>query len=52
MLREVLTRIPDYEIDPAGYVPYPTNMMMNGVTTMPASFTPGPRIGPSSPPFA
>ncbi len=51
MLIEVLRRIPDYEIDPDGFTPYPPSMLMNGVVRMPATFTPGPRTGPASAPF-
>jgi len=51
MLTEVLRRIPDYEIDPDGFAPYPPSMLMNGVVRMPVTFTPGPRIGPASAPF-
>lgn len=51
MLGEVLRRIPDYEIDPAGLVPYAPNVMMNGVLQMPVSFTSGPRAGAPVRPF-
>ncbi|MCU1456415.1 MAG: hypothetical protein JWL73_507 [Actinomycetia bacterium] len=51
MLREVLRRIPDYEIDAERFQPYPGNPLMTGVVTMPASFTPGPRTGPAEQPF-
>ena len=51
MLTEVLRRIPDYEIDPDGFTPYPPSMLMNGVVRMPATFTRGPRTGPASAPF-
>jgi len=51
MLTEVLRRIPDYDIDPVGFAPYPASMLMNGVVRMPVTFTPGPRTGPVSAPF-
>lgn len=51
MLTEVLRRIPDYEVDPVGFVPYPPSMLMNGVTRMPVTFTAGPRVGPTEAPF-
>ncbi len=51
MLLEVLRRIPDYEIDPDRFLPYPGNPLMTGVVQMPATFTPGPRVGPAEQPF-
>jgi cytochrome P450 len=51
MLTEVLRRIPDYEVDPAGFEPYAPSMMMNGVVRLPVTFTPGPRVGPVDAPF-
>jgi cytochrome P450 len=44
LLDEVLRRMPDYRIDPAGVVPYPTIPLVNGYVAMPATFTPGPRM--------
>ena len=43
LLEEVLRRMPDYEIDAAGTVPYPTIPIVSGYIAMPATFTPGPR---------
>ena len=51
MLGDVLSRIPDYVIDPAGFRPYPANILMTGVGTMPVTFTPGERRGPTEQPF-
>ncbi|HUR77087.1 MAG TPA: cytochrome P450 [Acidimicrobiales bacterium] len=51
MLREVLNRLPDYEVDAAGFQAYPANGVMTGVATMPVTFTPGPRAGGAKPPF-
>jgi cytochrome P450 len=51
MLTQVLERIPDYRVDPERFVPYPPNSLMTGVASMPASFTPGPRVGPAEQPF-
>jgi len=51
LITEVLRRLPDYEIDEARFTPYPGSPLMNGVGTMPATFIPGPRIGPQQPPF-
>lgn len=46
MLRAVLTRIPDYEIDDAAAERYTTIGIVNGWITMPATFTPGQRRSP------
>jgi cytochrome P450 len=51
MLTEVLRRIPDFAIDPDAFAPYPGSMMMNGIVNMPATFSPGPRVGPAERPF-
>jgi cytochrome P450 len=51
LLRAVLTRIPDYAIDRAATELYAGNPELNGVVTMPATFTPGPRLGPTARPF-
>lgn len=45
MIRDVLTRMPDYEIDPEGFRPYPGNLLMTGVVEMPVTFTAGARSG-------
>jgi cytochrome P450 len=44
LLEEVLRRLPDYEIDEASVVHYPTIPLINGWIAMPATFTPGPRV--------
>ena len=49
MLRDVLARIGDYEIDLDGFKPYPGNLLMTGVVSMPVSFTPGTRTGAADP---
>jgi len=49
MLNDVLARVPDYEIDPDGFRPYPGNLLMTGVVTMPVRFTPAARSGVGSP---
>ncbi len=49
MLRDVLARIGDYEIDLDGFKPYPGNLLMTGVVSMPATFTPGTRSGAADP---
>jgi cytochrome P450 len=51
MLREVLQRIPDYRVDRAATTFYEGNPALNGVITMPATFTPGGAAGPSEAPF-
>ena len=51
LLTEVLTRIPDYEIDPDGVQLYAGNPELNGAIHLPARFTPGPRLGPGERPF-
>ena len=49
MLRDVLARMGDYEIDPDGFMPYPGNLLLTGVVSMPATFTPGVRSGAADP---
>jgi len=46
MLTAVLERIPDYVCDPAGTVHYDTIGVINGMKHLPATFTPGARVGP------
>jgi cytochrome P450/ferredoxin-NADP reductase len=45
MMRQILTRIPDFHIDAARAVPYPTRGNQTGWDSLPATFTPGPRWG-------
>lgn len=47
MLLAVLDRMPDYACDPAGAVHYPTIGVIQGMQHLPATFTPGPRLGMS-----
>ena len=49
MLRDVLARVGDYEIDIDGFKPYPGNLLMTGVVSMPVTFTPGTRTGATDP---
>jgi hypothetical protein len=51
LLAAVLARIPDYAVDRAATRFYAGNPELNGVVTMPATFTPGPRLGPAARPF-
>ena len=51
LVAAVLTRIPDYAIDHDATRFYAGNPELNGVVTMPATFTPGPRVGPRERPF-
>jgi cytochrome P450 len=45
MLTAVLDRMPDYRCDPAGAVHYETIGVIQGMQHLPATFTPGPRLG-------
>ncbi|MFJ3776247.1 cytochrome P450 [Streptomyces sp. NPDC090075] len=45
MLLAVLDRMPDYHCDPDGTVPYESVAVINGMQHLPATFTPGPRLG-------
>lgn len=47
----VLARLPDYRVDRDATRFYAGNPELNGVVTMPATFTPGPRAGPRARPF-
>jgi cytochrome P450 len=51
LLGEVLRRIPDYRIDREATQFYAGNPELTGVVKMPATFTPGPRVGPVERPF-
>ena len=46
MLIGVLDRMPDYACDPAGAVHYDTIGVIQGMKNLPATFTPGKRLGP------
>ena len=45
MVIAVLDRMPDYACDPAGAEHYQTIGIIQGMKHLPATFTPGPRIG-------
>ena len=45
MLTAVLERLPDYRCDPGGAVHYDTIGVINGMKHLPATFTPGSRVG-------
>ena len=49
MLGDVLQRIGDYQIDTDGFKPYPGNLLMTGVVSMPVTFTPSARSGAADP---
>ena len=49
MLADVLGRIGDYEIDADGFKPYPGNLLMTGVVSMPVTFTPSAPSGADDP---
>jgi cytochrome P450 len=46
MLVQVLDRMPDYRCDPDGTVHYETIGVIQGMRFLPATFTPGRRLGP------
>ena len=45
MLTAVLDRMPDYRCDPDGAVHYECIGVIQGMRNLPATFTPGPKIG-------
>jgi cytochrome P450 len=45
MMRQILGRMPDYELDEDRLATYPDRGMVNGWTALPARFTPGSRVG-------
>ncbi|GAA3204967.1 cytochrome P450 [Actinocorallia longicatena] len=45
MMLQVLDRMPDFRCDPEGTVHYETVGVINGMRHLPATFTPGPRVG-------
>lgn len=45
MLTAVLDRMPDFVCDPSGAVHYDSIGVINGMKNLPATFTPGPRLG-------
>ncbi|HMD46586.1 MAG TPA: cytochrome P450 [Acidimicrobiales bacterium] len=49
MMREVLIRIPDYEVDRGAIRFYQGNPELTGVVSMPVRFSPGPRTGVTRP---
>ncbi len=49
MLLDVLTRIGDYRVDSDGFQPYPPNLLMTGVVSMPVTFSPQEPSGVTSP---
>jgi len=49
MLTAVLDRMPDYRCDPGGTVHYDTIGVIQGMRHLPATFTPGPRVGAGLP---
>lgn len=46
MLTAVLDRMPDYRCDPAGTVHYDSIGVIQGMRQLPATFTPGKKLGP------
>ena len=49
MLREVLTRMPDYVVDTKATRRFPSIGVINGFISMPARFTPGTPVGDDAP---
>ena len=49
MVKAVLDRLPDYEIDLDGVERYKGNPTMDGVGRLPVTFTPGPSLGTPRP---
>jgi cytochrome P450 len=45
MIRQILRRMPDYRLDESQLQPYPDRGMADGWVALPATFTPGPRVG-------
>jgi cytochrome P450 len=45
MIIQILDRMPDFVCDPEGAVHYDTIGVINGMRHLPATFTPGPRLG-------
>ena len=45
VITAVLTRLPDFEIDQTAVVEYPNWSVIGGWSNLPATFTPGPRLG-------
>jgi cytochrome P450 len=45
MITQVLDRMPDFRCDPGGAVHYETVGIINGMRNLPATFTPGARLG-------
>jgi len=48
VMTQVLTRMPDYELDLDRVEPYPDRGLVQGWAALPARFTPGPRMGGTS----
>ncbi len=46
MVTAVLDRMPDFQCDPDGTVHYDTIGVIQGMKHLPATFTPGPKLGP------
>ena len=49
MLGDVLARIGDYEIDVDAFTPYPGNLLMTGVVSMPVTFASRSPLGAADP---
>ncbi len=49
MVKEVLSRLPDYVVDHAATAFYAGNPLLTGVVSLPVTFTPGPPVGAARP---
>jgi cytochrome P450 len=45
MIRQILTRMPDYELDESRVAPYPDRGFAQGWISLPTRFSPGPKMG-------
>ncbi len=48
VITQILQRLPDFEIDVDAVVEYPNWASVGGWAKLPATFTPGPRVGSSA----
>jgi cytochrome P450 len=51
VMEQVLTRLGDYVVDESGTERYPSIGIINGLISMPVTFTPGPRLGSAARPY-
>jgi hypothetical protein len=51
VIEQVLTRLGDYVVDESRTERYPSIGIINGLISMPVTFTPGPRLGSAARPY-